>query len=79
MQVSEFGGTGQGTMTNDERYRIALEVATAVLEDEQEAKAWMEERSEALGGARPIDLVQTDEGLKQVLYELAQMDYGHPV
>lgn len=66
-------------MTNEERYRRALEVATAVLEDEQEASAWMKEPSVPLGGARPIDLVQTEEGLRQVLYELAQMDFGHPV
>jgi len=54
-------------MTNDQRYCRALEVTTSVLEDEQEASGcWMAERSEALGGARPIDLVQT-------------MDQGHPV
>lgn len=66
-------------MTNDERYRRALEVATTVLEDEQEARAWMEESSAPLGGARPIDLIRTEEGLRQVLYELAQMDSGHPI
>ena len=66
-------------MTDDQRYLKALEVATMVLEDEQEARAWMEESSASLGGARPIDLVQTDEGLRLVLYELEQMDFGHPV
>lgn len=52
--------------TNQKR---VLEHATAVLGDEVTAKDWIEKASATLGAA-PIDLVETEEGLRKVMLHL---------
>jgi len=40
--------------------------ATEVLESEDEARSWLNEQIPALGGKRPIDLLDTDVGAQEV-------------
>lgn len=51
----------------------------AVLEDEDEARAWLREPSEPLGGRTPLGLLATAEGERLVINELMQIEYAHPV
>ena len=53
--------------------------ACSVLEDPDEALAWLKEPSEPLGGKTPLDLLSTAEGESLVNHELMQMEYAHPV
>ena len=53
--------------------------ACSVLEDKNEALAWLKEPSEPLGGSTPLELLGTSEGERLVIDELMQMEYAHPV
>ncbi len=55
--------------------RVAAEAAR-VLGDEREAGAWLRDDNIALGGARPIDLVQTDLGARQVEDVIGRIEFG---
>jgi uncharacterized protein (DUF2384 family) len=64
---------------DQERFKIAFEKARRLFGNGQDACAWLNESSVALGNMTPISLLKTDAGLDAVLYELSQMEYGHPV
>jgi putative toxin-antitoxin system antitoxin component (TIGR02293 family) len=70
---------GRQLVETEIRYGKALERAKAVFENEEDALAWLREPSIPLGHVTPLSLLGTEEGLKLVLYELDQMEYGHPV
>lgn len=61
------------------RFKIAFEKARLLFENDLDACAWLNESSAAMGHVTPVSLLKTDTGLAAVLYELAQMEYGHPV
>jgi putative toxin-antitoxin system antitoxin component (TIGR02293 family) len=55
--------------------RITL-LAEYVLEDPQRGRAWLTEPVPALGGQRPIELLDTDEGARTVEETLLRLEYG---
>lgn len=61
-----------------QRYDIALEAALKLFGNEADAIGWLNEPSIPLGNVCPVALLTTDDGLSKVLYEIAQMEYGHP-
>lgn len=64
---------------DQQRFKIAFEQARRLFENDLDACAWLNESSAALGNVTPVSLLKTDTGLEAVLYELSQMEYGHPV
>lgn len=60
------------------RYEAAFQEACRVFGNPEDAQGWLNEPSIPLG-VTPMSLLVTDDGLNTVLYELAQMEYGHPV
>ena len=65
--------------TEQERYTVAVEAARKVFGNDDDAVGWLNERCAALGQVIPKSLLSDDDGLECVLYELHQMEYGHPV
>jgi putative toxin-antitoxin system antitoxin component (TIGR02293 family) len=65
-------------LQSDRLYRIAQMVAQAtdVLGDRARAVRWMTEENRALGGARPLDLLDTEVGKAEVQDVLRRIDYG---
>ncbi|MBV9388263.1 MAG: DUF2384 domain-containing protein [Chroococcidiopsidaceae cyanobacterium CP_BM_ER_R8_30] len=63
---------------SDRLFRLAkvLARATDVLEDEATARDWLNLPNRALGNARPLDLLDTDAGVEQVLTILGRIEYG---
>ncbi len=61
-----------------ERYAKALEAARKLFRNDRDAEGWLNEPSWPLGDVKPVTLLATEEGLERVLYELGQMEYGHP-
>lgn len=61
------------------RYRKAYSEALKLFGNEKDARGWLREPSKALGNVSPESLLSTKKGLALVLYELAQMEHGHPV
>lgn len=59
-------------------FRLARVAALAidVLGGAEAAKAWLLAQSRALGGERPIELLDTDVGTEQVLDELRRIEHG---
>lgn len=55
--------------------RVAAEAAR-VLGDDRKAGGWLGDDNIALGGARPIDLVRTDFGARQVEDVLGRIEFG---
>lgn len=55
--------------------RVAAEAAR-VLGDDREAGAWLRDDNIALGGARPLDLLQTDLGARQVEDVIGRIEFG---
>ena len=53
-----------------------LALAENVLENHENAVAWLREPSDAFGGRTPLDLVTTDIGAENVSNMLYQMEYG---
>jgi len=58
------------------RYKHVLARAARVLGSEKRAAEWMHAERSALGGKKPIDLVRTIKGTKQVLNVLGAIEYG---
>lgn len=63
---------------SDRLFRLAkvLVRATDVLEDEAAARDWLSRPNKALGDVRPLELLDTDTGVEQVLTILGRIDYG---
>lgn len=55
--------------------RIAAQ-ASEVLEGREKATRWLHTPNRALGGSRPLDLLDTDLGARQVEEVLGRIDYG---
>jgi putative toxin-antitoxin system antitoxin component (TIGR02293 family) len=71
---------GRLTATESDRVdRIArlLELATKVLEDEGNARLWMHQPNRGLGGKTPLDLLDTDRGVRAVEDVLMRIEYGN--
>jgi putative toxin-antitoxin system antitoxin component (TIGR02293 family) len=51
-------------------------MATEVLDGEEEARRWLNENIPALGGKRPLDLLDTDLGAQQVTNLLGGIKWG---
>ena len=64
--------------TSDRLVRLAriLALAMLVLEDRENAVAWLREPSPALGGRSPLAVVASDPGAEKVSNMLYQMEHG---
>ncbi len=60
----------------DDRLARVIAVAQDVLEDEQNARAWVCEPNRALRGERPLDLLDTEAGMERVVHVLKQLEHG---
>lgn len=58
------------------RVARALVKARHVFEDEESGRRWLVTPSKALGGARPLSLLETADGFTLVMDELGRIDYG---
>jgi putative toxin-antitoxin system antitoxin component (TIGR02293 family) len=70
---------GRLTPTESDRVdRIArlLELATKVLEDEENARTWVHRPNRGLGGKTPLELLDTDLGVRVVENVLMRIEYG---
>ena len=63
---------------SDRLVRLAriLALAKNVLENHENAVAWLREPSDALSGRTPLELVTTDIGAEKITNMLYQMEYG---
>ena len=63
---------------SDRLLRLARIVATAedVLEDRDKAVAWLQRPNRALGGRRPLDMLDTDVGAREVEHVLGRIESG---
>lgn len=63
---------------SDRLYRVARILAHArrTFGSDQAASAWLREANRALGGAPPLDLLQTEFGAEQVDTILGRLDHG---
>lgn len=63
---------------SDRIYRLARIVALAVrfLGDHERGLAWLERPNPVLGGARPLSLIDTELGARQVENTLGRIAYG---
>jgi len=62
-----------------QRYEKAHERVCQLIGNKRGAHGWLNEPSAAMGNVIPRSLLKTEQGLDRVLYELGQMEYGHPV
>lgn len=51
-------------------------MAAYVLGSEQKASVWLHERNRALGGIAPLDILDTDIGIRQVEEVLGRIEHG---
>jgi putative toxin-antitoxin system antitoxin component (TIGR02293 family) len=51
-------------------------MAAYVLGNEQKASIWLHERNRALGGIAPLDILDTDIGIRQVEEILGRIEHG---
>lgn len=58
------------------RLARATLLAEHVLESAARARAWLQEPVPALGGERPVDLLDTDEGARAVEETLLRLEFG---
>jgi putative toxin-antitoxin system antitoxin component (TIGR02293 family) len=65
-------------VASDRLYRSAkiLALAEHVLEDREQALAWMSATQSGLGGRRPLDLIATEAGTREVEEELLRIEHG---
>ena len=65
-------------MESDRLFRLARVVAHAieVLETDRRARDWLETENRALGGQRPLDLLDTDAGARAVDDVLGRIEHG---
>jgi len=63
---------------SDRLYRLARVGARAVdvLGSAQDAVVWLRQTNRALGGAAPLELLETDAGVEQVDEILGRIEYG---
>jgi putative toxin-antitoxin system antitoxin component (TIGR02293 family) len=63
---------------SDRLYRLARIVAMAeyVLEGADSARVWMHEHQRALGGAKPLELISSEAGYREVEDLLGRIEYG---
>ena len=63
---------------SDRLYRLARIVAMAeyVLEGADSARMWMHENQRALGGAKPLDVISSEAGYREVEDLLGRIEYG---
>lgn len=63
---------------SDRLYRLARVIALAkeVFESEATVKDWLNRPNRALGGTKPLELLDTDAGVEQVVDLLHRIDYG---
>jgi len=63
---------------SDRLFRLAQVFALAidVFDSEENAAAWFQEEIMALGGERPIDLMRTSVGVREVEDVLGRLDHG---
>ena len=59
-----------------ERHIAILKQATEVFEDVAEARLWLQTPQYGLGGAIPLDLIQTTAGFREVEKLLTRIDHG---
>lgn len=66
------------TEESDRTVRLARVMAHAIdtLGDPQKASRWLQVNNLALGGDRPIDLLDTDTGAREVETILGRIEYG---
>ena len=60
------------------RLAEAVKRAISVFGDEVEGKAWMNEPIVSLGGRRPLDLLDTQDGFDLVIRTLGRIQFGAP-
>jgi putative toxin-antitoxin system antitoxin component (TIGR02293 family) len=72
------GGGRISPVASNQLYRAARTVALAevVLEDPGHAREWLHGPQPGLGGRRPIDLLSTDAGAREVEDLLHRIEYG---
>lgn len=58
------------------RFSRALVAATEVLGDKSKARNWLLSENAALGGGRPIDLLDTGIGFNEVMDVLRRIEFG---
>lgn len=58
------------------RVEHIAEHADRVFGDRKKAQLWLRTHIPALDGARPIDLLQTESGAREIEQELHRIDYG---
>lgn len=90
-EISEKIGIPQRTLTrrlaqhsrltaveSDRAVRLAQVFSTAIetLGDEEKAAAWLKTPNRALRGARPLDQLDTDPGVREVEAVLGRIAYG---
>ncbi len=58
------------------RFARIMALSIEVFEDSQIASQWLERPNRALGGIKPIDLLDTDEGAHEVENVLRRLEHG---
>ena len=71
----------QKKLSADESQKIArfarvVALGDAVFEDPQVTSRWLERENPALGGLVPLDLLDTEEGAREVESVLHRLEYG---
>jgi putative toxin-antitoxin system antitoxin component (TIGR02293 family) len=71
----------QKKLSADESQKIArfarvVALGDAVFEDPQVTSRWLERENPALGGLAPLDLLDTEEGAREVESVLRRLEYG---
>jgi putative toxin-antitoxin system antitoxin component (TIGR02293 family) len=70
-----------GTLTSEQSDRLIRAARVLAWADDtfgspEKASRWLRRRSAALGGERPLDLLDTDEGAREVETLLGRIDHG---
>jgi putative toxin-antitoxin system antitoxin component (TIGR02293 family) len=58
------------------RLARVLAAATEALGDQDKARQWLQAENRALGGSKPIDLLDTGIGFQQVMDVLSRIEFG---
>jgi putative toxin-antitoxin system antitoxin component (TIGR02293 family) len=74
--TSSISEGSKAKMARRKRIRAAREQARKVFGTAEAAKEWLESECPALGFVRPIDLLNDDEGLKNVIAILVRIEHG---
>jgi putative toxin-antitoxin system antitoxin component (TIGR02293 family) len=63
---------------SDRLYRMAkiLALAENVLEDREQALNWMSSKQKGLGSQKPLNLIETEAGAREVEEELLRIEHG---